>query len=83
MSTINLRERRQITLPAEIVAAVGLQTNDALDISVVNGVIQLVPVAGAKKSPPAMRRFLGAAAGLYGRSAEQADAYVQQQRDSW
>jgi bifunctional DNA-binding transcriptional regulator/antitoxin component of YhaV-PrlF toxin-antitoxin module len=83
MSTISLRDRRQITLPAEVVSAAGLQTNDTLEVSVVNGVIQLVPVAGAKKSPPAMRRFLGAAAGLYGRSAEEADAYVQQQRDSW
>ena len=83
MSTINLRERRQITLPAEIVAAVGLQTNDALDISVVNGVIQLVPLTGVHKERPAMNRFLGATPGLYGQSAEEADAYVRQQRDSW
>ena len=83
MSTISLRERRQIPLPAEIVAAVGLQTNDTLDISVVNGVIQLVPVAMASRKRPGMSRFLGVAAGVYGQDAAEADTYVRQQRDSW
>ncbi len=83
MSTISLRDRRQITLPAEVVAAMGLQTNDALDVSVVNGVIHLVPVAAAARHAPSLRRFLGATAGLYGQDAEQADHYVRQQRDSW
>ena len=83
MTTISLRDRRQITLPAEVVSAAGLQTNDTLEVSVVNGIIQLVPVAGANRSRRNMRRFLGATAGLYGQSAEDADAYVRQQRDSW
>lgn len=83
MSTIILRERRQITLPAEVVSAAGLHTNDTLEVSVVNGVIQLVPAARANETVPAMRRFLGATAGLYGQSAEDADAYVRQQRESW
>lgn len=83
MSTISLRERRQITLPAEVVAAVGLQTNDALEVSVVDGVIHLAPVAATTAQSPDLRRFLGATAGLYGSDAKQADDYVRQQRDSW
>lgn len=83
MSTISLRDRRQVTLPADVVAAVGLQTHDSLDVSVVNGVIHLVPLAAAARHTPSLRRFLGATAGLYGQSAEQADDYVRQQRDSW
>lgn len=83
MSTVSLRDRRQVTLPAEVVEAVGLQTNDALEVSVVNGVIHLVPVAAAARRAPSLRRFLGATAGLYGQSAEQADDYVRHQRDTW
>ena len=83
MSIINLRDRRQITLPADVVEAVGLQTNDTLEVSAVNGVIHLVPVSAVARRPPSMRNFLGATAGLYGQSAEQADEYVRQQRDSW
>ncbi len=83
MSTISLRDRRQITLPAEVVAAMGLQTNDALDVSVVNGVIHRVPIAAAARHAPSLCRLLGATAGLYGQDAEQADDYVRQQRDSW
>ena len=83
ISTVTLRERRQITLPAEVVAAVGIQVNDELDIRVVNGVIQMAPRVGAALPRPAMSRFLGATTGLYGHSAEEADAYVRQQRDSW
>ena len=83
MSIINLRDRRQITLPADVVEAVGLQTNDTLEVSALNGVIHLVPVAAVARRSPSMRHFLGATAGLYGQSAEQADEYVRQQRDSW
>ena len=87
MFVISLRDRRQVTLPAEVVAAAGLQTSDELEVSVVNGVIHLVPAAAAASASarrqPGMRRFLGATAGLYGHTAEQADDYVQQQRDGW
>ena len=83
MFLISLRDRRQVTLPAEVVAMAGLQTSDELEVSVVNGVIHLVPAAAAARRQPGMHRFLGATAGLYGHTAEQADDYVQQQRDGW
>lgn len=83
MSTISMRDRRQITLPADVVSAVGLKTNDPLEVIVVNGVIQLVPLAAAAGRRPGMHRFLGATAGLYGDSVEQADDYLRQQRDGW
>ncbi|MDZ7592794.1 MAG: AbrB/MazE/SpoVT family DNA-binding domain-containing protein [Rubrivivax sp.] len=83
MTTVTLRERRQITLPAEVVTAAGIQVNDELDVRVVCGVIQMVPRVGASPQRPKMSRFLGAATGVYGGSAEESDAYVRQQRDSW
>ena len=83
MGTVSLRERRQITLPPDIVAAAGLQTNDTLEISLINGVIQLVPTHQARARARPMSRFLGAAGTVYGASADDVDAYVRSQRDSW
>lgn len=81
--TVNLRERRQITLPADIVAAAGLHIDDTLDVSWVRGAIVMVPTRAAQAGQRSMRRFLGATAGLYGASAEDADAYLRDQRSTW
>jgi antitoxin component of MazEF toxin-antitoxin module len=45
MAQIRLRDRNQITLPAAITVAANLSADDALEVSFVNGVITLVPVA--------------------------------------
>ncbi len=82
-ATVNLRDRRQATLPADIVAAAGLNIDDQLDINWVNGAIVMVPTQSARHAKPSMSRFLGAANGLYGNSAADADAYVLDQRDQW
>ncbi len=83
MAIINLRDRRQITLPPEIVSAAGLQVNDELEVSLINGVIQLVPAGKGRAPQRSMSRFLGSAAGMYGQSAAEVDAYVREQRESW
>lgn len=44
-TTVRLGVRRQITLLADIVAAVGWQAHDTLKVRAVNGVIQLIPSA--------------------------------------
>lgn len=82
-ATVSLRDRRQITLPAEIVAAAGLSINDTLEVSLINGRIVLQPTHSAAAAPRSMSRFLGATRGLYGDSAEAADAYLREQRDAW
>mgnify|MGYP001211653638 CR=1 FL=1 len=82
-TTISLRDRRQITLPADIVAAAGLQTHDTLEVRVVNGVIQLTPSAAMQAPARSMSRFLGAAHGVYGSTVEDVDAGVRELRDSW
>ncbi len=81
MGSVHLRERRQITLPTDIVAAAGLQTDDVLQASYVNGVIHLVP--SRKQAQRAdMRRFVGAAGAVYG-SADTMNQYLRDERDSW
>ena len=82
MSAIQLRDRRQITLPSDVVAAAQLQVNDALEVSYVNGVIQLIPLK-ARKKPVDVRKYLGAARGVYGNTAEEIETYIRNERDSW
>jgi antitoxin component of MazEF toxin-antitoxin module len=82
MSAVHLRDRRQITLPPDVVAAADLQVNDALEVSYVNGVIQLVPQK-ARKKPADLSRYLGALRHVYGSSTEEIDASIRAERDSW
>jgi bifunctional DNA-binding transcriptional regulator/antitoxin component of YhaV-PrlF toxin-antitoxin module len=82
MSAVHLRERRQITLPVDIVAAAGLTTDDKLEASFVNGVIHLVPHSSPPRSSD-MRRFLGAAKGIYGADDAAVNTYVNEQREAW
>ena len=83
VATIHLRDRRQITLPAEVVAAVGLSTDDALDVRVLEGSILLVPRRSAKNPARSMSRFVGAGRGVFGQTAADADALVRDLRDEW
>lgn len=82
MSAVHLRERRQITLPSDVVLAAGLATDDSLEVSYVNGIIQLVPLKNNPRRAD-MRRFVGAAGASYGTDTEAMNQYVREQRDSW
>ncbi len=82
MGSVHLRDRRQITLPTDIVTAAGLQTDDVLQVSYVNGVIQLVP-SRAQRQRADIRRFLGACGTVYGQDAEAMNQYLRDERDSW
>ena len=82
MSAVRLRERHQITLPSDVVLAAGLETDDSLEVTYVNGIIQLMPT---KNSPHRadISRFVGAAGSSYGTGSEDINQYVRDQRDSW
>ena len=82
MSAVHLRERRQVTLPSDVVSAAGLETNDSLDVSYVNGVIYLVPVKGRPQRTD-VGLFVGACGASYGSDTEAMNRYVREQRDSW
>ncbi len=81
--TVHVRDRRQITLPVDIVARAGLRTDDTLEVSWVRGAIVMVPTHAEKQAKGSMNRFLGAARGLYGADAAAADAYLNEQRETW
>ena len=80
--TLFIRDRRQIILPSEIVAAAGLQTDDMLEASYLNGVIQLVPTRSKTRCGD-MGRFLGSVEASYGTADAAVNHYVSEQRDAW
>jgi hypothetical protein len=80
---VTLRDLCQVTLPAEVVAAVGPETNGSLEVRVVAGSIVLTPTGTAAAPPRSMARFLGAARAAYGGTADEADEIVRRERGSW
>jgi bifunctional DNA-binding transcriptional regulator/antitoxin component of YhaV-PrlF toxin-antitoxin module len=84
METVRMRERRQLTLPADVVEQVQIKTNDALQVAVVNGVIQLTPMNMTTNKKISMRSFLGIAKGVYA-SGDQNNLsqYVEDLRNEW
>jgi bifunctional DNA-binding transcriptional regulator/antitoxin component of YhaV-PrlF toxin-antitoxin module len=82
-SRVFLRVRRQITLPAEAVSAVGLAVDDVLEVRVVEGGILLVPKRAGQEPARSIGRFVGPGRGVFGDTAEQADALVRDLRREW
>ncbi len=84
METVRMRERRQLTLPAEIVDLVQIKTNDALQVAVVNGVIQLTPMNMPTNKKISMRSFLGLAKGVYTSGDQNSPSqYLEDLRNEW
>ena len=82
MQTVQLRDRRQITLPPAVVAQVQLQTADELSIRVKDGVIELRPIKRKAFTGVDVRQFSGTVK-TYGDTPEQVQAYLRTERDSW
>lgn len=82
MPQIRIRGRNQITLPAAIATAANLHPDDTLDVNFVNGVITLIPVANDKARRSIMD-YVGSAKGMWGKTKEEIDAYIRNERDSW
>ena len=82
-TTVTLRSRRRITLTAPIAAAAGLRPGDELNVAVADGSIVLTPIPAIPRLRQAASRFLGAARGVYGDAAEETDARLREDRDSW
>ena len=82
MLHVRVREKHQVTLPMSIVRAANIHQQDMLEVSYRNGVITLTtPQATGKRRP--MRDYVGALQGVYGSTADEVHAYLQNERDSW
>lgn len=73
-----VRLKNQITLPAEVVARLGIEPGDHLLFSLLEG--EALPYVEMR---PLRRSYAGIAKGLYGKSDEDVDRYVREERESW
>lgn len=78
MPTVTLSSKNQITLPVEVVRALGLQAGDKIVAEVIDGRIVLLP-----KPANWADYFKGSLKGTWGATAEEADRYVAEERQSW
>jgi hypothetical protein len=67
MSTIRMRPKHQVTLPAGVVRQANIQTDDVLSVVYLNGLMS----------------FAGIGKGLWGDSPEAVDASLRDMKDAW
>jgi bifunctional DNA-binding transcriptional regulator/antitoxin component of YhaV-PrlF toxin-antitoxin module len=86
MSEVKLREKGQVTIPAELLQEWkkhnNVSVNDTVNVQLANGVLMLIPKKRNKEKRTVMS-FAGVGKGLWGRSADEVDANIQTLRDSW
>lgn len=70
--------KRQITLPAEVYKKLGIQPGQKLLLEVQGDKIILSP-----KVTSYTALLAGSLKGIYGRTAEEVDAYVRKERETW
>ena len=81
MPEVTIRQRNQLTVPAEIARQVGIQPGTTCTIEVVGGVITLTPTGGPAGQPLAAYR--GAARGAWGPTPAEIEATIAADRASW
>lgn len=82
MSQVRVRQKHQITLPANIVQDAHIIPNDTLEVAFVNGVITLTPPKRQAQKNSVMA-FAGIAKGVWGKTPEAVEAALLNQRESW
>lgn len=82
MLKVRVREKHQLTLPMAIVRAAGIRLQDELEVRYCNGVITLATPLAARAQRP-LRQYVGALQGVYGNTAAEVHAYLQNERDAW
>lgn len=86
MLQVKLREKGQVTIPAEILQEWRLKnqvnTHDVVNVSLSNGVLMLIPnkKAAAKRD---MLSFAGSGKGLWGETEQDIASSISELRKSW
>ena len=78
MPTITLSSKNQITLPVEMVRALGLKAGEKLDIELISDRLVIWP-----KPRSYAEYFAGRLKGVWGSTVEEVDRYVAEERASW
>jgi bifunctional DNA-binding transcriptional regulator/antitoxin component of YhaV-PrlF toxin-antitoxin module len=86
MPQVKLREKGQITIPADLLQEWSRQnqvaTNDSIEVSLSNGILMLIPSKRHTTKRDIMS-FAGAGKGLWGKTHEEIETSIQQLRNSW
>ena len=86
MPQVKLREKGQVTIPADVLQEWSRQnnvsTNDSIDVSLANGVLLLVPSKRHTAKRDIMS-FAGVGKGLWGSSPEEIALTTKELRNSW
>ena len=81
MAEVWIRQRNQLTVPADIAREAGIGPGSLCHMDIVNGVITLTPAEGSAPRP--LDAYAGIARGAWGRTAADVEATVTGDRDSW
>jgi antitoxin component of MazEF toxin-antitoxin module len=86
MPQVKLREKGQVTIPADLLQEWSrknqVATNDSIEVSLSNGVLMLIPSKRHTAKRDIMS-FAGAGKGLWGNTHEDIETSIQQLRNSW
>ncbi|QTD43795.1 AbrB/MazE/SpoVT family DNA-binding domain-containing protein [Ottowia testudinis] len=83
MPQVTVRDKHQITLPMSIVREAHIRTNDVLSVDYKDGVITLATERAAQPQRKRLMDYAGIAKGLYGQTADEVHAYLDEERASW
>ena len=78
MKSVTISSKRQITIPAEVFRLLELKEGQKLLVEVEGGRIILTA-----RPFSLTKAFGGITKGLYGSHRDQADGYINEERDSW
>lgn len=82
MSKVTIRQRNQVTLPAEMLAALGVSVGDVGEAFVQGGALVL-RFRDRQAAQESVERAFGACSGMWGSSAREIDESLAADRRSW
>lgn len=82
MSKVTIRQRNQVTLPAEMLAALGVSVGDVGEAFVQGGALVL-RFRDRQAAQESVERAFGACSGMWGSSARKIDESLAADRRSW
>ena len=80
---VRVRNKHQITLPAEVVRAAQIGMNDILSVEYKDGVITLITQKVVQEKKRSLMALAGSTKGLYGANTEEREEYTRNERNSW
>ncbi|WP_422448816.1 AbrB/MazE/SpoVT family DNA-binding domain-containing protein [Thermoanaerobacterium sp. DL9XJH110] len=78
MQKVKLSSKHQITVPMEFCRKLKLKKGSTLIMEIKDGKIIITP-----EPDDYVEYFYGIAKGIYGKTAEEIDKYVREERESW